>query len=68
MIRIVEVVSPTELFCYAVQILNCFLIYNSEHFFPLLFIKTELFSHGKDMTCTFEDYMYHSLHCIQYRT
>lgn len=63
-----EVVSPTELFFYTVQIQNCFLIYNSELFFPLLFIKSDLFSHGEDMTCTFKDYMYYTMHCIQYRT
>lgn len=42
MIRIMKVVSPTEQSHYAVQILNCFLSYNSEQFFPVLFINTEL--------------------------
>lgn len=63
-----EVVSPTELFGYTVQILNCFLIYNAEHFFQVLYIKSELFSYGKDTTCTFKDYIHHTIHCIQYKT
>lgn len=52
-----KVVSPTELSHYAVQILNCFLNYNSEQFFPILVMKTEPLYHGKGMTYTLEDYI-----------
>lgn len=52
-----KVVSPTELSHYAIEILNYFLNYSSEQFFPILFMKTEPLSHGKGMTYTLEDYI-----------